>query len=108
MASDNGKAGVVDMLDVWEAMSYVENHYDGSMQLLMERAAHPGFPELLCSLTFIPNDGTKVAGACILLEVAATQPNLRRLPELLHREVYRLQENLDAALPGQIVLGFVS
>lgn len=108
MSSDNGKAGTVDMLDVWEAMSYVESHYQGSMQLTLERGPRQGFPELLCSLTFVPDNAGFTAGAGILLEVAATQNNLRKLPELLHREVYRLQENLDKAKPGQVVLGFVS
>ena len=108
MSSDNGKPGRLDMFDVWSAMSYVESHYAGTMQLQMERAPGARRSELLCSLTFVPNDAAAVAGGGLLLEVAATPSELLRLPDKLHRAVYHLQELIDAARPGQLVFGIMN
>lgn len=107
MASDNGKSGQVDMYDVWAAMSYIEEHYDGTIQLTMECSPSAGWRELLCSLTFVPNDATRFPGAGILLEVPAGPTKLRLLPRSLHDAVLHLQENLDGAPPHSMVFGIL-
>lgn len=103
MGSDNGKPGRVDMYDVWSAVQYIEEHYQGTVQLLMERSVIEKRSFVLCSLTFVSNDGRPGRGVGILCEIPDQLPKLLCLPELLHNAVLVLHEELDSLQPGTML-----
>lgn len=106
MTSDNGKPGQVDLFDVFAAIAYIEDHYKGSVQLMLERGSGPGAAEMLCHLSFVPANAARGAAASFLLTAPAQARCLRALPQRLHDLVLDMHESLDTAPAGTLVFGY--
>lgn len=105
MASDNGKAGVVDMFDVFMQLEYIEIHYDGTVQLVVERAAPNRRPLVLCHATFVGNEATAPRCAGLMLELLPTAGTLLQLPQRLQSLLFELHDLVDDLPRGSVRLG---
>lgn len=105
MASDNGKPGTVDMYDVFMQLDYLETHYDGTVQLALERQIARSGTVMLCHATFVGNEPVAPRGAGLVLELLPTPSALRILPQRLQALLFELHDVVDDLPRGAIRIG---
>lgn len=104
MTSDNGKAGEVDWYDVYEAARYIEEHYQGSIEINLSSALETSRPHMLLCASFVGHDPLRARGAAGSYVIPSTPRSMRKVPELAHELLLSLQEEIDDLKPPYILV----